>query len=102
MNGQDALQARLDPTSLTERLALGTVAIPARVIGGRLKAAAGTPVEMAAERGCPARNDGACSVLLGRGQGMALAIPVEVAAKDVRHLDRRSHHLDARRASGVR
>jgi hypothetical protein len=57
---------------------------------------------MAAERGRPARDDGACNVVLAFCQGVELAIVIEVAAKDVRHLERRSRHLHARRASGVR
>ena len=56
---------------------------------------------MAAERGRPARDDGACDVVLAFCQGVELAIVVEVAAKDVRHLERKSRHLHARRASGV-
>jgi hypothetical protein len=98
---QDALDASLDPAGLIERLALRTMAISARVVGGRLESAGGAEVEMAAERGRPARDDGACNVVLAFGQGVELAIVALVAAKDVRHLERRSHYLRARRASGV-
>src|SRR5450759_2145895 len=34
---QDALEASLDPAGLIERLALRAMAIPARVVGGRLE-----------------------------------------------------------------
>ena len=77
------------------------MAIPARVVGGRLESAGGAEVEMAAELWRPARDDGACSVVLAFCQGVELAIVLEVAAKDVRHLERRSRHLYARWASGV-
>jgi hypothetical protein len=85
VDGQDALKAGLDPTGLIERLTLGTVAISAGVVGRRLEAAVRAAVQVAAERRCPARDDGACNVVLAFCQGVALAIVVEVAAKDVRH-----------------
>ena len=98
---QDALKATLDPAGLVERLAFRTMAIPARIVGRRLEAAVGADVEMAAERGRPTRDDGACNVVLAFCQGVELAIVALVAAKDVRHLERRSHYLHARWASGV-
>jgi hypothetical protein len=78
------------------------MAIPARVVGGRFESAVSAAVKVATERGRPAPDDGACNVVLAFCQGVELAIVVEVAAKDVRHLERRTHHLRARRASGVR
>jgi len=78
------------------------MAISARVVGGRLETAVGAEVEMAAKRGCPARDDGACNVVLAFCQGVELAVAVEVAAKDVRHLERRTHHRHTRRASAMR
>src|SRR5450759_1592898 len=102
VDGQDALEAGLDPAGLVERLTLGAVAISARVVGGRLETAGGAEVEMAAERGRPTRDDGVCNVVLARGQGVDLAIVVEVAAKDIRHLELGTRHLPTRRASGMR
>jgi cytochrome b len=99
---QDALDAGFNPAGLIERLALWAVAISARVVGGLLEATIGTHVEMAAECSRPTCDECACSVLLAWGQGVELAIPVEVAAKDVRHLERRSRRRRARRASDVR
>jgi hypothetical protein len=57
---------------------------------------------MAAERRRPARDDGAGDVLLSFCQGVALAIVVEVATKDVRHLECGTYHRHTRRASGMR
>ena len=56
---------------------------------------------MPAQRSRPARDEIAHDGLLARGQGVELAIFVEVAAKDVSHLERRSRQHHARRASGV-
>jgi hypothetical protein len=102
VDGQDALKAVLDPTGLIERLTLGTVAISARVVGGLLEAAVRSAVQVATERRCPARDDGARNIVLAFCQGVELAIVVEVAAKNVRHLERRTHHRHTRRASGMR
>jgi hypothetical protein len=102
VNGQNALQTSLDPSSLPERLAFWTMPVSARVVGWPLEATGGAEVKMPAQRSRPARDEIAHDGLLARGQGVELAIFVEVAAKDVRHLERRRHHRHTRRASGMR
>jgi hypothetical protein len=77
------------------------MAISARIVGWPLEATRGAQVKVPAQRSRPARDQIAHDGLLARGQGVELAIFVEVAAKDVRHLERRSRQRHARRASGV-
>jgi hypothetical protein len=48
-------------------------------------------VEMAAEHSCPPLIDVASGVVPTVRQGVELAIRVEVTAKEVRHLERRTH-----------
>ena len=62
----------------------------------------GSAVQVAAERRRPARDDGVCGLLLSFCQGVALAIGIEVAAKDVRHLECGTYHRHTQRASGMR
>jgi hypothetical protein len=50
-NIEQALSLPLDPLLLRERLALGTMSISTRIVGGVLKAAALADIEMSAERG---------------------------------------------------
>jgi len=71
------------------------------IVGWPLDATRGAEVKMPAQRSRPARDEIAHDGLLARGQGVELAIFVEVAAKDVSHLERRSRQHHARRASGV-
>jgi hypothetical protein len=101
VDGQNALQASLDPASLPERLSLWTMAISARVVGWSLKATRGAEVKMPTQRSRPTGDKVAHNSLLARGQGVELAIFVEVAKKDVRHLERKSRQHYARRASHV-
>src|SRR5512147_478449 len=49
-NVEQALSLPVDPLLLCERLALRTMPIATRVVGGMLKAAALTDIEMSAER----------------------------------------------------
>ena len=72
------------------------------IVGWPLEATGGAEVKMPAQRSRPARDEITHDGLLARGQGVELAIFVEVAAKDVRHLERRRHHRHTRRASGMR
>jgi hypothetical protein len=77
------------------------MAISARIVGWPLEATGGAEVKMPAQRSRPARDEITHDGLLARGQGVELAIFVEVAAKDVSHPERRSRQHHARRASGV-
>jgi hypothetical protein len=78
------------------------MAIAARVVGGRLESAVGTAVKVAAERRYPARNEIASDGHLAFFQGVDLAIVLDVAAKDIHHIEHRTHHRHTRRASGTR
>ena len=82
-----------EPLRAGERLALGTMPIAARVVGDALMATRVALLDMAAECGGAAQFDRAHHAPLDATEppGMGLPILRAAAAKDVRHLERRTH-----------
>jgi hypothetical protein len=67
VDGQNAIQTRLDPSGLFQGLALRTMPISAGIIGRLFEAAGGAAVEMTAERRGSAGDEGADCALLSHG-----------------------------------
>src|SRR5207302_8933171 len=86
---EDARHALLDPPGLREALALRTVPIATRVVGGSFEAAARAHVEVAAEGRCPADGDRTEGLPLLTGERLLLAYRRPVGANDRRDVERR-------------
>jgi hypothetical protein len=76
----------LDPSPLGHRLALGTVAISARVIGRSFKAALGTVVQVSTERGGATGDEIVDEALFNRRYRVRLPIAEAKAAQDIGQL----------------
>jgi len=96
-NGKQLGHARLEPLGLGERLALGTMAVAAGVVGDPLGAALIAHVDVPAQEGSPADFDGAHGTMLLTRHGSAVDLPVLRAAlvQDVGHFQGRSSHGNA-------
>ena len=103
VGGQETLLSLFDPSGLSQTLALGTVSVSARVVGGALMAALIAHVQMAAQSGsATGHNIPDDLVLLGR-QHMSFDVGLPVNPEDVSDLEVRSHQsgLPAGRPMGV-
>jgi len=87
-HGQQFGLSRFEPLCLDQCLALGAVAIAARVVGEALEAALGAPFPVATERRRAAALDGVEDAMLGVGQALRAAIGWTVASHDVGQLAR--------------
>ena len=86
-HGKQALEPLVDPSRLRERLALGAVPIPARVIRRSVVPAGAAHVEMAAEDGGPTSLDGAQDGVLVVTQRACPSKGLPVSANDIRELE---------------
>jgi hypothetical protein len=82
-----------EPLETHQPLALRAMAVTTGVVGVARQAAVVAPLDMAAERRCPARGDGTHDASLDAAEmtGMRLLERFAVAAEDIRHLQGRSH-----------
>ena len=87
--GNDPLTALLEPPGLRETLALGAVAIAARVVSGRLVSALSADVQMPAQRGGSATLDRCHHFALYERRDVLVPIDLTRGAKDFCHLETR-------------
>jgi hypothetical protein len=73
----------LEPLYLSQRLALGAMAVTAGVIGGSLKATGVTPLEVAAQDRCAAALHGLDDFEMRNRQRLVAAIGLAIGAKDI-------------------
>ena len=85
LRGNDSLAALFDPSCLGQGLALGTVAIAARIVGGPFVSARRADVQMPAQLGGPALLDGSDDFALFRRRRVLVTKGPAGGAEDVSH-----------------
>jgi hypothetical protein len=91
-DGQQLGFAPLEPLCPRQILALGAVAIAARVIAEAFMLAVAATFPMTAQGRGPATFDGSHQAVLMREQSMVDAVPRSVAAEDVGHFEGGAAH----------
>ena len=87
---QQAFQARFQPLSALERLALGTMPVAARIVRDAPEATAGAGVHVPAQSGRAASRQATQHGTLLCRQGMAGLVSLSMGAENVRHLQTRT------------
>lgn len=98
---QNAFEPGLDPAGLVERLAPWAMSIPTRVVRGPLEPARSAYLQVSAERGGSASHQVAYDRLLGRDQGVAVAVGIEMPTENVGDVEPGPLTGRARRMSGM-